>query len=37
MNITSSPRYPRSNGFIEHMAQTVKITQEKAKQSRIDN
>ena len=37
MNITSSPRYPQSNGFIERMVQTVKITLEKAKQLRMDN
>ena len=36
MHITSSPRYPQSNGFIERMVQTVKIILEKAKQSRMD-
>ena len=34
-HITSSPRCPQSNGFIEHMVQTVKKTLQKAKQSKI--
>ncbi|XP_038073055.1 uncharacterized protein K02A2.6-like [Patiria miniata] len=35
-HVTSSPRYPRSNGFIERMIQTVKLTLTKAKQSNVD-
>ena len=37
MHITRRPSYQQSNGFIEHMVQTVKITLEKAKQSRMDD
>ncbi|XP_063962166.1 uncharacterized protein K02A2.6-like [Lytechinus pictus] len=33
---TSSPNYPRSNGFIQRMIQTVKNTLKKAKASGID-
>ena len=35
-HVTSSPHYPRSNGFIERMIQTVKNTLKKAKASGID-
>ena len=35
-HVTSSPRYPRSNGFIERTIQTVKLTMQKAKRSNID-
>jgi transposase InsO family protein len=35
-HVTSSPRYPQSNGFIERTIQTVKATLKKAKQSNID-
>ena len=35
MHITSSPRYSQSNGFIEHMVQTIKITFKRVKQSRM--
>ncbi|XP_011670764.1 uncharacterized protein K02A2.6-like [Strongylocentrotus purpuratus] len=35
-HVTSSPHYPRSNGFIERMIQTVKNTLKKAKVSGID-
>ena len=35
-HITASPRYPRSNGFIERQVQTVKRTMDKAKASGQD-
>ena len=35
-HITSSPRYPRSNGFIERQIQTVKSILKKAKQANED-
>jgi len=35
-HITSSPRYPRSNGFIERSIQTVKHTMAKARRSHQD-
>ena len=34
--ITSSPRYPKSNGFIERQVQTVKHTLDKARKSGQD-
>lgn len=35
-HITSSPHYPRSNGFIERTIQTIKATMRKAKQAGDD-
>lgn len=35
-HVTSSPRYPRSNGFIERQIQTVKHVMKKARQSGQD-
>ena len=35
-HITSSPRYPRSNGFVERQIQTVKAILKKAKQAQED-
>ena len=35
-HVTSSPRYPRSNGFIERQVRTVKSILKKSKQSKTD-
>ena len=35
-HVTSSPRYPQSNGFIESTIKTVKLTPMKAKQGKLD-
>ena len=35
-HVTSSPRYPRSNGFVERQIQTVKHVMKKARQSGQD-
>ena len=35
-HVTSSPRYPRSNGFIERQVRTVKSVLKKSKQSKTD-
>lgn len=35
-HVTSSPRFPQSNGFIERTIQTVKLTLKKAQQSNTD-
>ena len=36
LHVTSSPRYPRSNGFVERQIQTVKNVMKKAKRSNQD-
>ena len=35
-HVTSSPHYPRSNGFVESQVKTVKLTLKKAKKSHTD-
>ena len=35
-HVTSSPHYPKSNGFTECTVRTVKITMKKAKSSKLD-
>ena len=35
-HVTSSPRYPRSNGFVESQVKNVKLTLKKAKKSHTD-
>ena len=35
-HITTSPRHPKANGFIERQIKTIKLTMKKAKQSNTD-